>query len=151
MLSRDRILVFVVALVAACGTLPPDPVESIPVETPAFVVDGCEVVVPRALPSGAAPGSFHVVGDGRVAWGVGSDRVVEAVGELAIGAPDELGIPDLSEQRVIVQGSPGVVIPIGDEGAGKMVITWAAGRCRYTVWLAPGITLDGAIRYAAAL
>jgi len=84
----------------------------------------------------------------RVAWGNGPDLVVEAVGELAIGPPVDLGVPQDSRQRVLVRGWPAVVMPLGEAGASEVVFTWQANECGYTVWLSRGITLEKAIKYA---
>ena len=115
--------------------------------TPIFVRE-CEVLVPRTLPSGAAPGEPNPAGDGRFSWGFGADRVVEAVDEPGVGDPATQGVPRTSKQWVSIRGSPGLVIPVGDDGVGEITITWLAGECAYVVWLAPGHTLDEAIRYA---
>jgi hypothetical protein len=50
---------------------------------------------------------------------------------------------------VIVRGANAVVVPVGDERVGEIAITWQAAECPYTIWLAPGTTLEDAIRYAA--
>lgn len=117
----------------------------------AFEVNGCPVVAPKTLPSGAPAGEPVTAADGRIAWGAGTDLVIEAIGQLALGDPDTLGVPPDSDQRVEIRGNPGVVLPIGDEGVGEIAIVWEAGSCRYTIWLAPGERLKEAITYAASL
>lgn len=82
-------------------------------------------------------------------WGLGSDRLTEAVGEFGIGDPEELAVPEGAAQHVIVRGARAVVVPLGDEGVGEMAITWRSADCPYTIWLAPGTTLQDAIDYAA--
>jgi hypothetical protein len=74
---------------------------------------------------------------------------VEAVGEAAFGPPEELGIPPGHPQRVIVRGRDAVVVPVGDEGASEIVITWRDGACPYTIWLARSTSIRQAIDYAA--
>jgi hypothetical protein len=91
-----------------------------------------------------------VAGDARFAWGQGPDQLVEAVGTFAVGRPEEFDLPIDSKQRVEVRGEAAVAIPIGDDGVGQVALTWQSGDCPYTVWLAPGHSLDAAIRYAAA-
>jgi len=90
-----------------------------------------------------------VAGDARFAWGQGPDQVVEAVGTFDVGRPETFDIPIGSKQRSEVRGQPALIIPLGDEGVGEVAMIWQSGDCPYTVWLAPGRTLDEAIRYAA--
>lgn len=135
-------------LVVGCAAPPaPSPTPSRPAAP--ILVGGCELLEPRELLSGGAAGQPTRVGERRFEWGFGPDRLTEAVGEFGIGAPDSLGIPDVSPQRVIVRGTEAVVVPVGDAGVGEVVITWQVAECPYTIWLPPGTTLENAIRYAA--
>lgn len=131
-------------LMLGCGPSTSPPAS----ETGAPAINGCQIVVPRQLPSGAPTGEFRVTNDGRLAWGNGADLVVEAVGELAIGHPGELAVPQEGKQRVLVRGWPAVVMPLGDVGVSEVVITWQANECGYTVWLSRGSTLEKGIAYA---
>lgn len=143
-------LIFLVGSMAACGStiLSPDASSAAPPSAP-FVVGQCEALVPQALPSGAEPGPPRREGEGRVSWGVGSDRIIEAVNEFGVGDPVTLGVSPTSRQWVTIRGAQALVVPIGDDGVGQVAITWSAGDCPYTVWLAPGRTLDDGIQYAA--
>lgn len=138
--------VVLVAMVAACGQ-PPPPSTFISASPSPIVVRGCELLEPTVLISGMRPGPVQRIGPDRFAWGSGLDHLTEAV-EFAIGHPDSFGIPDGSPQRVIVRGEPAVVVAVGDDGVGQVVITWLAGDCPYTVWLAAGVTMEQAVAYA---
>lgn len=142
-------LTFLVGGMAACGSTIASPSASPAAPSAPFVVGQCEALVPRALPSGAEPGPPMRESEGRVSWGVGSDRIIEAVNEFGVGDPVTLGVSPDSNQWVTVRGAQALVVPIGDDGVGQVVITWSAGDCPYTMWLAPGRTLDDGIRYAA--
>lgn len=122
------------------GSATPDPI----------IMNGCEAVAPRVLPSGARPGDPTPAGDGRIAWGIGKDRIVEAVGQMPFGPLEGFNVPPASDQWVEIRGVRALVLPIGDAPFGEIVITWQSGRCGYTLWLSRGQTLDEAIRYAAA-
>lgn len=142
-------LTFLVVGMAACGSTNISPTDSPAAPSAPFVVGQCEALVPRALPSGAEPGPPRLEGQGRVSWGVGSDQVGEAVNEFGVGDPATFGVAPDSRQWVAIRGARALVIPIGEEGVGQVAITWSAGDCPYTLWLAPGHTLDDGIRYAA--
>lgn len=109
---------------------------------------GCELLEPRELVSGAPAGPPTQVGERRFQWGGGRDEVVEAVGEFGVGSVDSFGLPPNSPERVRVRDVDAVVIPVGDEGVGQVAVTWQVRDCPYTLWLAPGTTLDEAIAYA---
>jgi hypothetical protein len=147
-LTAQAIGALLLTLVVGCST-PPSPSPSPSDPAPPIGIGGCELLEPRELLSGGAAGQPTRVGDRRFAWGSGPDRLTEAVGEFGVGDPDSLGIPDGSPQRVIVRGANAVVVPVGDEGVGEIAITWQSAECPYTIWLAPGTTLQDAIRYAA--
>ena len=136
-----------VALAVGCAPQGPS-APAAPSPTP-IMVGSCEVLVPRELMSGAAPGSPRALASGRFEWGIGDDRLTEAVGEFGVGDPSSLGVPEGSPQRVKVRGVDAVVVPVGDEGIGQIVITWQSGACPYTLWLAPGATIERAADYAA--
>lgn len=142
-------LSFLIAGTAACGSTIVSPTDSPAPPSAPLIVGQCEALVPRALPSGADPGPPRRDGEGRVSWGIGSDQVVEAVNEFGVGDPVTLGVSPDSTQWVTVRGARALVVPIGEEGVGQVAITWRTGDCPYTVWLAPGRTLDDGIRYAA--
>lgn len=142
-------LIYLVVGTAACGSTIVSPTDSPAAPSAPFVVGQCEALVPKALPSGAEPGPARREGESRVSWGVGSDRIVEAVNEFGVGDPATLGVSPDSAQWVSVRGARGLVVPIGEEGVGQVAISWRVGACPYTLWLAPGHTLDDGIRYAA--
>lgn len=142
-------LAFAVATIAACDSTMVSPAVSPPAPSFLFTVGQCEAIVPQALPSGAEAGVPSREADGRVSWGVGPDRVVEAVNEFGVGDPATLGVPPDSRQWVTVRGERALVVLIGDEGVGQIAISWRAGDCPYTIWLSPGHTLDDGLRYAA--
>jgi hypothetical protein len=147
-LSAQAIGALLLALVVGCAA-PPAPSPSPSDPAPPIVIGGCELLEPREVLSGGAAGQPTRVGDRRFAWGSGPDRLTEAVGEFGVGDPESLGIPNGSPQRVFVRGANAVVVPVGDEGVGEIAITWQSADCPYTIWLAPGTTLQDAIRYAA--
>jgi len=153
-LWRQLVSVFTLSIVSAVVLVacrvdsanPSGPAASTP--TP-FFIGRCEVLVPRMLPSGAAPGAPTPAGEARLSWGSGSDRVVEAVGVFGVGDPTQFGVPQTSRQWVSVRGSPGIVVPVGEESRGEIAVTWQTADCPYTVWLTPGHNLEDGIRYAA--
>lgn len=114
---------------------------------------GCEPLVPRELPSGAAPGPPEVLAPGIFGWGDGTDALTLEVG--AFGVEDWaywLDPPDLKEghpQRVRVRGVDAVIYLAGDDGVGSIGIIWQQGDCPYTLWLADGTTVVQAAEYAA--
>lgn len=114
-----------------------------------MLIDGCEVMRPRELMSGAPAGSLRMMGPGTFEWGAGEDAVGVAVGQFRAGDPASLDLPRDSPQRVQVRGDPAVIIPIGDEGIGQIAIAWRSGDCPYTLWLAPGVTIEEAADFAA--
>lgn len=146
-LSARAIGVLLVALVSGCASPPAPPTPSEPAVP--IVIGGCELLEPRGLLSGDASGQPTRIGDRRFVWGSGPDRLTEAVGEFGVGHPDSFGIPGESVQRVSIRGADAVVLPVGDEGVGEIAITWQAKACPYTIWLAPGTSLEDAIGYAA--
>lgn len=142
-------LAFVVPTLAACGATMSSPAVSPPAASFLFTVGQCVAIAPQALPSGAEAGAPRREADGRVSWGVGPDRVVEAVSEFGVGDPATLGVPPDSRQWVTVRGERALVVLIGEEGVGQIAISWRAGDCPYTIWLSPGHTLEDGLRYAA--
>ncbi len=142
-------LISLVGSSAACGSPILSPGASSAAPSAPFVIGQCEALVPRALPSGAQPGPPRRDGQRRVSWGVGSDRIIEAVNEFGVGDPVTLGVSPDSRQWVTVRRAQALVVPVGDEGVGQVAITWRLGDCPYTIWLAPGRTLDDGIQYAA--
>lgn len=157
MTGRTRWLVAaeIVALlltIAACGQTPPPSSTNVAPSAP-MLINGCEVLWPRELVSGAPARSFRMVGPGTFEWGAGEDAVGVAVGQFPDGDPDgdpeSFDLPPNSPQRVQVRGDPAVIIPIGDEGIGQIAIAWRSGDCPYTLWLAPGVTIEEAADFAA--
>lgn len=142
-------LALVIAAIAACGSTIGSPTVSPVAPSFLFTVGNCEALVPQSLPSGAQPGTPRREGEGQVSWGGGSDQVTEAVNEFGVGDPLTLGVPPDSRQWVTVRGERALVVPIGEEGIGQIAITWRAGDCPYTIWLARGHTLEDGLRYAA--
>jgi hypothetical protein len=114
--------------------------------------DSCEPVVPRQLPSGAAPAEgVSEVREGvqYVTWGVGDDQTTQAVGVFAVTRPSEFDdLPIDSDQRVEVRGADALVIPVGDPPVSEIYFMWELDGCPYSVWIGPGLELAEAIAYA---
>jgi hypothetical protein len=110
---------------------------------------GCPVLTPRVLPSGAAPGEPSFVEGNRV-WGQGTDRIALAAGEAPLGSPAEW-LADPAVPRTVVRGLEAAIVAIGDGGVGEMAILWRQEGCTYTLWLAPGTTVEQAMAYGRAL
>jgi hypothetical protein len=67
--------------------------------------------------------------------------------ELGLPFPDDL--PQGSSQRVIVREKDGVLVPVGDEGVGEVIMAWRDHPCAYTAWLSAGTSLSAAAEYAS--
>lgn len=99
--------------------------------------------------SGVPADTFRMVAPGTFEWGAGEDAVAVAVGQFGVGDPESFDLPPDGPQRVEVRGDPAIIIPLGEEGVGQIAIAWRSGDCRYTVWLAPGVTIERAAEFAA--
>ncbi len=140
-----------VALAVGCVPQAPavTPADPSPTPTPTLI-GSCELLVPRELPSGAAPGAPRVLATGRV-WGIGDDALVLSVGQFrpgVVGGPPAFGLPEGHPQRVRVRGVDAEVYLVGDDGVGSIGIIWQRGDCPYTLWLADGTTVAEAADYA---
>ena len=148
-----------VVLVVGCASPTPTLTPAAPSPTPT-VIWGCELLVPRELPSGAAPGPLLVLGPGAFGWGIGTDRMGDWHPDALTLEVGKFGVedwaywldpPDVREghpQRVEVRGVDAFVYLVGDDGVGSIGIIWQRGDCPYTLWLADGTTVAEAADYA---
>lgn len=141
-----------VVLVVGCASPTPTVTPAAPPPTPT-VIWGCELLVPRELPSGAAPGPPLVLGPGAFGWGIGTDALTLEVGTFGVedwaywlDPPD---VPEGHPQRVEVRGVDAFVYLVGDDGVGSIGIIWQRGDCPYTLWLVHGTTVEETADYAA--
>jgi hypothetical protein len=121
---------------------------AVPAADPVVARPECQLLAPRELPSGAAPGPSVVTVDrGTVTqtWGIGDHRLVEATGMFVIGAPSAYP----SAPPLTMRGQPAKAVVLGDEGIDELAIIWEEGGCPYTLWLPAGTRLTQAIAYAA--
>ncbi len=110
---------------------------------PILADQACQPIEPRELPSGAPPGEIGLYatdGDWYATWGSGADEVVEAIGHTG-----SLDFPTPGAQEVVIRGTTGHLLPIGDPG--QIAISWEADGCQYTIWV-NGLSLAGAVEYA---
>jgi hypothetical protein len=120
----------------------------VPAPDPVVARAECQLIAPRVLPSGAAPGPSVVTVDrGAITqtWGIGEHRLVEATGSFVIGAPSAYP----SAPPLTMRGQPAKAVVLGDEGIDELAIIWEEGGCPYTLWLPAGTRLADAIAYAA--
>jgi hypothetical protein len=121
---------------------------AVPEPDPVVARPECQLIAPRVLPSGAAPGPSVVTVDrGAVTqtWGIGAHRLVEATGAFVIGAPSAYP----SAPPLTMRGQPAKAVVLGDEGIDELAIIWEEDGCPYTLWLPAGTRLAQAIEYAA--
>ncbi len=149
--------------VSPASSISPNPAESHPAAwtdsppaTPGSTV--CLPVVPRLLPSGSPNDGAgqRPHGDEREGltfwtWGAGADEVIEAAGTDAFPVLDPRSLPPAAPNRMMIRGSDGAVLTIGDEGVGEVAIVWTERGCGYTIWLSPGTTTAAARSFAASL
>ncbi|HSW42065.1 MAG TPA: hypothetical protein VLM76_06115 [Patescibacteria group bacterium] len=152
-----------VVLMVGCASPTPTVTPAAPPPTPTVtpaappptptVVWGCELLLPRELPSGAAPGPPLVLGPGAFGWGTGSDALTLEVGTFGVEDwaywLDPPGFREDHPQRVEVRGADAFILLVGDDGVGSIMIIWQRGDCPYTLWLADGTTVVAAADYAA--
>lgn len=81
---------------------------------------------------------------GGTAWGEGPAQVT-----LRAASPAVLPALPVDGYPVEVRGESGLVIPVGDEGVGQILVRWGrGGDCAYAMWLEPPLGLEHAIQYA---
>lgn len=115
-------------------------------------INGCPVIAPSELPSGAptTAGRYNVQAapGQQVSWGSGSDTVTQAVEPWQ--APFDP--PDV---RIVIRGQPGFATLVTDwpqsvdPGEPVVQLGWVEDGCRYSVWIGPGVSLEEAIDFAA--
>lgn len=108
---------------------------------------GCRGIAPRELPSGSAPGQgVEGVSGGakQVVWGSGQDRVEQIVG---ISYYD--GLATLVRDTG-VREHQATLYRLGEDQDGlDLAISWTEDDCSYTVFLAPGTTVESATSFAS--
>ena len=111
---------------------------------------GCNPIAPAELPSGGDAGqSVTVEASPRqiVSWGLGNDRVTQAVGWYGLGTNEEF--PPSDGVATPIRGTEGHLQSTEELPNGTAAVSWEEGDCLYTVWLEPGYSTDEVVEYAA--
>lgn len=97
----------------------------------------CGRLAPSRLPNGSEPGQPRFAED-LVVWGTGTNQVAQKVG-------NPLDLTEDWASRTEFRGGEALFATVGDPG--QIAFFFMVGRCEYTTWLGPGVSVRDARTY----